>query len=166
MTFIVVGGALIAMLLLWSAVSGLLRGDPPPISRLTREELGRGVRLLVATSFAFTVLSALVFALVLPDEVDALARGSHALFLLGWWLTLAILSFAVLTMRRLGLTLPPSAIAGFLVALAFLVYFTPLTNYVTVFRVVSYDRAVIIGLALVAMAYTILRRLGRMRPHG
>ncbi len=159
---VVIVEALVAMLLMWAAMSGFLK-DPAFIRRaFPGTTAARLVQVLAAVPLAAALLSAILFGLVLGAAPDTAARIGHFVLLAGWWLIATLSGFALLTALRAGVKVPISAVIGLVLSLATLAYFSDLPRYLVVFSVNGYDRAVIVGISLGAMGYTILSRLNRL----
>lgn len=120
--------------------------------------------LLVAPPAVVLLVVALTY--LAGDVVAVQVRIGHAVVLLGWWMAAALLLFAISAYQRLGQRVPVSALLGLLLAAAAIVYLTPISRFSAFFFPLGYDRALIIGVALVAMAGTILSRLYRLAPRG
>ncbi|MHB0875236.1 MAG: hypothetical protein ACYC5O_04220 [Anaerolineae bacterium] len=154
--------SLVSIVILWSGVMDLLRSDSPLPALLPGKGLRDAIRILIAAPLAITAVVALLVPVLLGAQVSSAARLGHATLLLGWWLAAVLLLFALFAYRRLARSLPVSTVVGLLLCLAPIIYLTPLSNFVTVFEPLGYDRAVIIGLALIAMTASALRRLARL----
>jgi hypothetical protein len=162
MVAIVVVYSLLSMVMLWSGVMDLLRSDSPLPALLP----GRGLRDAILILAAAPVVIALTVAVAVPyllgAHVSLAAHAGHAVLLLGWWLATVLLLFALFAYRRLGRRLPTATVVGLILCLAPIVYLSPLSRFVDLFEPLGYDRAFIIGLALVAMAGNSLLRLARL----
>jgi predicted signal transduction protein with EAL and GGDEF domain len=161
--FILIINALAGMLLLWSGARRLLQDRSYIAEAFPQMGLREILRGLYVLAFVLTAIFVAV-AFVLYPEGDGYARGAQALYLLGWWGTIVLLVFIIFVGIRSSAPVPASAIVGLLVALVPAILFVSVPRFIQVFSVDGFDRAVIIGLALAAMSYTILRRLGRVEP--
>ncbi|NPV09251.1 MAG: hypothetical protein HPY83_14995 [Anaerolineae bacterium] len=162
---IVIVDALIAMVLLWSGVRALVQDRSAIVRAFPRMELSAVLRGLLVLPFALTALFVAV-AFVLDRQGDVSVRAAQAVFLLGWWGAAVIMVFSIFVGLRSPASVPASAVIGLLFALPPLILFTSTARFAEMFSVDGYDRPVIIGLALAAMSYTVIRRLERAKPAG
>lgn len=162
MVAVVVIYSLVSLVMLWTGVMDLVRSDSPLPELLPGKGLRDAIRILIVAPLAITAAVSLLLPFLLGAHVSIAARAGHAVLLLGWWLAALLLLFALFAYRRLGRALPVATMAGLLLCLVPVIYLSPLSHFVSLFEPIGYDRAIIIGLALLAMALTALRRLARL----
>lgn len=158
--------SLLSIVMLWAGVMHLLESDSPLPALLPGDGLREAVRILVAAPLAITAVVGVVLPLLFGTQVSSAGCFAHAFLLLGWWFAAVLLLFAAIAHWRLARPLPPATAIGLLLSLAPLIYLTPIANFVRIFEPIGYDRAFIIGLALIAMAASALRRLARLAQRG
>lgn len=162
MVAIVVIYSLLSIVMLWTGVMDLLRSDSPLPAMLPGNGLRDAIRIAIAAPLLITAVVSLLVPFLLGTNLTTPARLGHAVLLLGLWLAAVLLLFALFAYRRLGRPIPASTMVGLLLCLAPIIYLSPVSNFTDLFYPLGYDRAFIIGLALIAMAASALRRLARL----
>lgn len=160
--FIMIILGFVTMLLVWSAARRLIQDQAPIVVAFPDKTMRDLIKILVAAPLVISALH-LLLAFALGARGDAYAELAQGLFYLGWWAGLTVMAFALLVARRAGTAIPGSAYVGMLLSAGVLALFTSPDLFAQTFSVDGYDRAIIVGFALMLMAYTVLRRLWRGR---
>lgn len=161
--FVVIVAGLLVMLLLWSAIRKLVRDQTPIAQAFPQATMRDILKVLIAAPLVVTAVH-LAAVSILGYAGDLYAQFSQGLFYLGWWAAVTIMVFSQVTALRSTLPLPITSVIGTVVSVTVLALFSSSTRFMEVFSVDGYDRAIITGLALILMAYTVLRRLWNARP--
>jgi len=156
--FVIIMLGFVAMLLMWAAARRLVQDQAPLVVAFPDKSMRDLLKVLVAAPLVLTAAH-LLLSYALGASLDASGSLAQALFYLGWWAGLTVMAFAFLTARRSGTAVPGSAYAGMVLSVAVLAAFTSPAFFASTFSVDGYDRAIIVGFALVLMAFTVLRRL-------
>jgi len=161
--FIVLVAAFLTMLFVWSSARKLIQ-DQEPIGRAFPKATTRDiVRALAALP---VVLAALHLALVwvLDGQGDPYVRLAQGLLFLGWWASIVIMLFSQAVALRSSSSWSAVSVIGMGLSAVILVLFSSSAQFAAVFEPNGYDRAIIVGVALALMAYTVVRRLWQARP--
>lgn len=156
--FVLAGMAL--MLLLWASVRELLVVHVEKLREIREPKLEQAVKAMFFVPLAAAIISAAILWYVFATDFQN--RAIHALLLLSLWCMLLLLLLAFYLRRRLNMPYAKTAIAGLVVAVFSIIYLTPWGNFQALFNNLGYDRALIMGIAILSMWYMILRRFRRI----
>ncbi len=162
MLFIVILLGFVDMLFVWASVRRLVQDQAPIVVAFPSRSLRDLIKVLVAAPLLATAVH-LVVSYAIGPRGDMYASMAQAIYFLGWWAAATIMVFVVVVSLRAGTKVPASAILGIVLTVAVLGTFTSAARFAETFSVDGFDRAIIVGLALVLMGYTVLRRLWRGR---
>ncbi len=160
--FIVILLGFVNMLLVWASARRLIQDQAPIMVALPERSLRDLIKVLVAAPLAATAVH-LVVSYALGSRGDLYANMAQGAFFLGWWAAATIMVFVLVVSLRAGTKVPASAVIGLILTVAVLGLFTSVARFTETFSVDGFDRAIIVGLALILMAYTVIRRLWRGR---
>lgn len=160
--FIVILLGFVDMLLVWASVRRLVEDQAPIVVAFPERSLRDVIRVLVAAPLVATAAH-LVVSYAIGPRGDMYANMAQGVYFLGWWAAATIMVFVVVVSLRAGTKVPTSAILGIILTVAVLGLFTSVARFTQTFSADGFDRAIIVGLALVLMGYTVVRRLWRGR---
>jgi hypothetical protein len=105
------------------------------------------------------VLLVVMVLIALVWQTEPIARLTHAILVLGLWMTATVLMFQVVWARRLKQFSPLMSAVGFGLAMMPVIYLTSLDRFQSVFDPIGYGLPLMVGLGLIAETYRALLRL-------
>jgi hypothetical protein len=161
-TIFLIDGLLI-LGLLWIVIRFLYKYREYIASTIATQGLSRFVRLIMVAPPLIIVIIAIVFGLVLHNEL--LLRFAHATFLLSMWTSVTILGLTFLILMRIRSPYLFVAFLGILCAFIAILSFTSISNFQAAFAQAGstgYLLLLIEGLVIIVLCYPILFRLNQV----
>ncbi len=111
--------------------------------------------LVIAPPLILLIIAALI---VIVWRTEPFARLTHALLVLGLWMSATVLMFQAMAMLRSKQDSPLMSMVGCGLALPLVIYLTPIEHFYNVFESIGYGWPLVAGLILISVTYLALHR--------